>query len=235
MAHSGSGGKGTQESPIPHCPPGLEYLVLINQIVMQQHKESIEAFTAFETYNKYIAMNAQGQFVYLLAETSDSCARYCCGPYRKFQMHVIDHRGVEVMRLLRPLRCHECCFLCCLQQVEVQAPPGVTIGFVRQDWTFVYPSYSICDASGRAALGVLGPLISSTCFGRDILFQVLTITGDEIGVISKHWPGFVKNFFTEADFFGVRFPLDLDVHYKACLIACAIFIDFMYFEGGCFC
>ena len=37
----------------------------------------------------------------------------------------------------------------------------------------------------------------------------------EVGKISKQWTGVMKEAFTDADNFGVNFPVDLDVKVKA--------------------
>jgi len=52
----------------------------------------------------------------------------------------------------------------------------------------------------------------------------------EVGKISKQWTGVMKEAFTDADNFGVNFPVDLDVKIKATLMAAVFLIDFMYFE-----
>ncbi|KAH9382714.1 hypothetical protein HPB48_023269 [Haemaphysalis longicornis] len=60
--------------------------------------------------------------------------------------------------------------------------------------------------------------------------QVRSMNGVVIGAITKTWSGLVKEFFTDADNFGVSFPKDLDVHLKASLLAAAVLIDYMFFE-----
>merc|ERR1711963_243153 len=35
------------------CPPGLQYLAMVDQLVVKQKVELLEAFTGFETANKY--------------------------------------------------------------------------------------------------------------------------------------------------------------------------------------
>lgn len=35
--------------------------------------------------------------------------------------------------------------------------------------------------------------------------------GNEVGKISKQWAGLAREMFTDADFFGINFPIDLDV------------------------
>lgn len=45
----------------------------------------------------------------------------------------------------------------------------------------------------------------------------------EIGLISKQWSGILRELFTDADYFGVSFPMDLDVKMKAVLLG-AVFL-----------
>jgi len=43
---------------IPNCPRGLEYLTTIDQLLVKQKVELLEAFTGFETNNKFTIKNA---------------------------------------------------------------------------------------------------------------------------------------------------------------------------------
>jgi hypothetical protein len=52
----------------------------------------------------------------------------------------------------------------------------------------------------------------------------------KVGEISKQWSGFGQELYTDADNFGVSFPVDLDLKVKACVLAATFLIDFMYFE-----
>lgn len=67
----------------------------------------------------------------LFLET-DFCTRFCWGPLRPFDIQVVDNYQREVMRLVRPLRCQGCCCPCCLQEMEIHAPPGQVIGYVKE-------------------------------------------------------------------------------------------------------
>ena len=44
-----------------------------------------------------------------------------------------------------------------------------------------------------------------------------------VGQIRKQWTGFVKEAFTDADNFGITFPMDLDVKVKATMLG-AVFL-----------
>merc|ERR1712142_1146374 len=71
--------------PPAGCPPGLQYLSTVDQLVVKQKVEILEAFTGFETNNKYKIFNSLGQ-VYTSKEDTDCLTRQCCGPARPFDM-----------------------------------------------------------------------------------------------------------------------------------------------------
>ena len=53
---------------------------------------------------------------------------------------------------------------------------------------------------------------------------MLSLTGEKVGKISKQWSGFAREIFTDADFFGINFPMDLDVRMKAVLLGATFLI-----------
>ncbi|XP_047242477.1 phospholipid scramblase 2-like isoform X1 [Girardinichthys multiradiatus] len=220
-------------SPAPVAvgvPPGLEYLTQIDQILIHQKVELLEAFIGFETNNQYEIKNSLGQKIYKAKEKNDCCTRNCCGSLRSFDMKIIDNLDREVIRLIRPFRCVSCCCPCCLQEMEVQAPPGTTVGFVKQDWHPFLPKFSIQGADGQTLLRLEGPCFACNCCG-DVNFELKGKDGDQsIGRISKQWSGLLKEVFTDTDNFGIQFPMDLDVKIKAVLMGACFLIDFMFFE-----
>ncbi|XP_068444307.1 phospholipid scramblase 2-like [Clinocottus analis] len=211
-------------------PPGLEYLAQIDQILIHQKVELLEAFIGFETNNQYEIKNSLGQKIYKAKEKNDCCTRNCCGSLRSFDMKIKDTMDREVIRLIRPLRCVSCWFPCCLQEMEVQSPPGTTIGYVKQDWHPCLPNFSIQGANKETLLKLEGPCFACNCCG-DVNFELKAKDGDQpIGRISKQWSGLLKEVFTDTDNFGIQFPLDLDVKMKAVLMGACFLIDFMFFE-----
>ncbi|TSL34602.1 Phospholipid scramblase 2 [Bagarius yarrelli] len=211
-------------------PPGLEYLTQIDQLLIHQKVELLEAFIGFETNNKYEIKNSMGQKVYKAKEKNDCCTRNCCGAIRSFDMKIQDNMDREVIRLIRPFRCASCWFPCCLQEMEVQAPPGTTIGYVSQDWHPCYPKFSIKGANKETVMKLEGPCLACNCCG-DVNFELTGKDGGKpIGRISKQWSGLLKEAFTDTDNFGIQFPMDLDVKMKAVLMGASFLIDFMFFE-----
>lgn len=212
-----------------NCPPGLEYLATLDQLLIKQKVEVLELMTGFETANKYNVLNSLGQQIYKAKEDTDCCTRQMCGPGRPFEMIIKDNEEREVIHLNRPLRCQACCFPCCLQELEVSSPPGTIVGTIEQQWS-IYPRFTVKDQDGNVILKIKGPLCPISCCG-DVDFKVLSSDGGtEVGKISKQWTGLAREAFTDADNFGISFPGDLDVRAKATLLGAVFLIDFMFFE-----
>jgi hypothetical protein len=51
-----------------NCPPGLEYLTAIDQVLIHQKVGIIESLTGFETNNKYLVKNSMGQKIFYAVE-----------------------------------------------------------------------------------------------------------------------------------------------------------------------
>ncbi|XP_017327367.1 phospholipid scramblase 1 [Ictalurus punctatus] len=212
------------------CPSGLEYLTQIDQLLIHQKVEMLEVLLGWESNNKYLVRNALGQQVFYVAEENDCCNRNFCGRLRSFVLHVLDNTGQEVITLTRSLRCDSCFCPCCLQELEVQSPPGTPIGYVVQTWHPCLPKYTIQNEKKQDVLKVVGPCCTwKCCF--DVNFEILSLDeAESVGRISKQWTGIVKEAFSDADNFGIQFPLDLDVKMKAVLLGACFLIDFMFYE-----
>lgn len=66
--------------------------------------------------------------------------------------------------------------VCLSLQMEVQSPPGTTIGHVLQTWHPFLPKFSIQDADRHTVLRVVGPCWTCGC-GTDTNFEVSRIRG----------------------------------------------------------
>ncbi|XP_042215452.1 phospholipid scramblase 1-like isoform X2 [Homarus americanus] len=152
-------------------PPGLEYLVELDQVLIHQLIEVFELLTGWEMRNKYVLKNNMGQQFLFAKEQSTFCSRWCCGNIRAFQMGINDNNEQEVLRLDRPLNCAGCCTPCCLQELEV-TNQGMLLGSVHQEWSFCTPwagKYSIKNASGDVVFRLKAPCCVCSC-GSDIIF-----------------------------------------------------------------
>ncbi|XP_065203424.1 phospholipid scramblase 1 [Planococcus citri] len=213
-----------------NVPSGLQYLTTIDQLMVKQKVELLEAFIGFETNNKYTIKNNQGQKVFYAVEDNDCCTRLCCGAMRSFDIKILDNYKNEVIHIRRDLACSSCWFPCCLQKLQVFSPPGNLVGSVEQTWSICTPEFDVKNESGSTVLKIEGPICRYGICG-DVEFKVLSLDKSAVvGRISKQWSGLMREAFTDADYFGISFPLDLDVRMKAVMIGACFLIDFMYFE-----
>lgn len=212
------------------CPPGLEYLTQVNQLLIHQRASLAEMATDWEMNNIYTVKNSLGQQVFVATEKNNILTLQCCGPSRPFTIHLHDNLGQEVLTLRRPLKCMFCCFPCCLQELEVQNPPGNPIGYVVQDWHPVLFNFTVLNERREPQLRIKGPWCLCECVA-DVVFEVTSLDGSAVlGQISKQWTGVLQECFTDADNFGITFPMDLDVKVKAVILGACFLIDFMFFE-----
>ncbi|XP_033258611.2 phospholipid scramblase 2-like [Orcinus orca] len=183
--------------------------------------DSMPVIISYETNNKDEIKNSLGQRIYYAAEDTALCTRFCYGSYRPFIMRIHDLKGQEVITLKRPLRYTSCCFPCCLQEIEIYAPPGIPIGYVTQTWHPYLPKFTLQTENKKDVLRIIGPyFVCNTC--GNVEFKVKSLNGvSNVGSVTQKWNG-VLSAMSDADHFEVHFPLDLDVMMKA------------IFSGACF-
>ncbi|KAK5638824.1 hypothetical protein RI129_013119 [Pyrocoelia pectoralis] len=216
------------------CPPGLEFLTVLDQLRIAQTEQTLEVFTGgYQTANKYVIKNIMEEIVYYGKEESDYCARNCCGPRRKLQVKIVDPTCRPVISVKRRFACQTCLCPCWLQKIEVSIPPGVAIGYVEQNWNPFYPSFIIKDSTDEPIMSIKGPFsTSSGCCGRDVKFKIMSANGSvKMGKIYRHISGTAQDGVKEVDGVVVIFPMNLEECLKAILLGAAFLIDFMYFES----
>ncbi|KAK5638827.1 hypothetical protein RI129_013122 [Pyrocoelia pectoralis] len=220
-----------QPQTIPNCPPGLEYLAYIDQLLIHQTTDTLQAAPGFETENQYYIANKNDQRVYYAKEKSDAFARNCCKAQRSFEMKVFDNFGKEVIHMNRPFACQAFCFFCCLQSMEVFSPPDTPIGTIEQECNLFTPGFTIKNGDGDIVLRIKGPCsLLSCCSDSD--FKILSADGQsEVGRILKKSSDYLQETSNKRDNFGLLFPTNLDVRMKAVLIGACFLIDMMYFEA----
>merc|ERR1711962_124704 len=216
------------DPPPPNCPPGLEYLLLVEDLVVIQRIEKLEIITRYETNNKYEVYNALGQQNFRLKEDSNALSRQWHGSSRSFNILVLDNYDRHIAHFYRPFK-WKCCGYS-MQEIEIESPPGNIIGFVRQEYTCCGSRFTVFDADKTTPLiKIVRPGCQVNYGAAHFELRDLSET-TEIGAVRKHWSGFARERFTDADDFSISFPPDLDVKVKASLLGALMLIDFMYFE-----
>ncbi|XP_054570093.1 phospholipid scramblase 2-like isoform X1 [Eptesicus fuscus] len=215
--------------PPSDCPPGLEYLTQVDEILIHQQIDLLEVIIHIETNNKYEIKNSLGQKIYFVTEDSNFCTRNTCGAHRPFTMRILDLMGREVITLERPLRCTSCCCCpCCLQEIKIYAPPGTPIGYIIQTKHPYLPKFTIQNDNKKDILRIIGPFFACKCCG-DVDFEIKSLNEENVvGKISKRWTGFVREACTDYSDFDIQFPLDLDVKMKAVMLGACFLIVIQY-------
>jgi len=116
---------GWVQTPDVACDiPGLEKLVVVQDLFVKQDIQALEALSGgcCEFNNKYKVLNEQGNLVYNAVEESGTCCRCCCAPHHTLKVAFTDENGKQVALLDRPFKCTGCCpaFLsCCRSRATV--------------------------------------------------------------------------------------------------------------------
>ena len=190
----------------------------ISGFAISQQKEWGEILTGFETKNKYAISDTSGNKLYLAAEEAGSMLlRWFLKALRPFTIAVLKENGQVVLKVIRPFRFY-------FHRAEVVNARGQTLGTIERRFAFLRRIYSVADRSGREVFQLFGPIL------RPWTFQIKK-DGAECGKITKKWSGLLKEGFTDADNFGVMFPAQWDVKWKALSLGAVFLIDFVHFEN----
>lgn len=219
------------------APQGLEYLLSVDQLLVKQQIELLEALTGWETKNRYKVTNSMGQQVMYVQEQSTCLMRQCCGPARALNLHITDNNNQEIMRISKEFACGCCCCISCCgscsMELVVEAPVGNVIGYIKQEQSWWKMHVAVYDERHNLIGKIRGmccPCVCCCC-PHDLDYPVTT--GDEtvtMGNVAKQWTGCIKESFTDADNFSITFPLDLDAKMKALMFAAAFQVEYLQFE-----
>lgn len=180
-------------------------------------------------------------------ENTDFITQRCFRSSPPFRMKISDIYQNEVMNFRRP-------YACWLNSVEISAAADQVFGRIEQEWTMLYPSYTVKNHNNETVLRIEGPLCAAAIFG-DVEFrvmitnsgvyatflrlhfeyslkrspefvcpQILSLDGIQVGSIFKQTSGLAKELFTDYDYFGVKFPMNLDVRMKAVMLGACFLI-----------
>ncbi len=196
----------------------MNKLATAGGLVISQQKEWGEILSGFETRNRYVVSDLQGGRLYLAGEQRGSTLlRLFLKALRPFTILVVSEDGRQMLRVERPFRFF-------FHRAEVFDEQGQSLGSIERRFTLLRRVYSVFDASGREAFRLFGPIL------HPWTFQIKSEAG-ELGKITKKWSGLMKEGFTDADNFGVEFPVDWDVRLKALFLGAVFLIDFVHFEN----
>ena len=196
----------------------MEKLRQVNSLIIIQKKEWGEILTGFETKNKYLVRDNNGNVLYYAAEEGGSILlRVLLQALRPFTLVVLSKNDDIILRVNRPFR-----FI--FHEAKIVDSRGDLLGILKKRFSILRREYSVLDSTGEEIYQLVGPLLKPWTF-------FIKNNDEEYGKITKKWSGFLKEAFTDADNFGVIFPVDWDVKLKALFLGAVFLIDFVHFEN----
>ena len=237
-----------QAVPPQPTVPYSTHLDIMNQfggLFVQQKIEMLEAFTGFETENKYevyltgpdCVRGATQQPYFIAKEHSECCERQCCGSARSFNMTIEAPDGQSVLLLQRPFTCTIWCFN--RPRMTIVDANNNKIGTVLSPFECCGDKFTILDHNDNPMLSIHGDCCqwgkccmcpAGPC--REITYDITNPETGSTGYIKKVWSGAVKELFTDADSFCLSFPADSTIYQKILLLGAVFLVDFLFFENN---
>lgn len=190
---------------------------------LRQQYHLTEAIVGFERANRYTLhhVGSARLITWQVEESNRSglsiLGRNLFGTLYTFTMDVLDESRNCVLKFKRLARFY-------FYHLDVYDETGRILGAVRRRFSLFNRVLSIHDDAGRELARIVGP------YHRPWTF-LLRYRGDEAGRISKYWTGALKELYTDADRFTIRFGKTLDTRMRRLLLGATMLIDSLYFEG----
>ncbi len=193
-----------------------------SRLLVRQTKEWGEILIGFETRNRFDILDETGAVVGHAAEEAGGFGamllRNLLGHCRACKVHLYDASGQPVGRGEKPFRFY-------FHRMEAFEGDR-KIGAIQRRFSILHRIFTIESADGRELLTIKSP------FFRIWTFKLL-LDGQEIGRIAKKWGGLLREFFSDADTFGVEFSHPkLPEDARKLLLIAVFLVDFTCFENN---
>lgn len=196
----------------------MESLKPAKGLFISQKKEWGEILSGFEFKNRYVVYDAPGHELYwALEEPGSTMARIFLKALRPFEIQILTLEQRPVIRVSRPFKFY-------FHEATVIDAQGETLGSIQRRFSLLRRIYTVYDGSGKEIFKLFGPILHPWTFEirrNDKIF----------GKITKKWSGLVQEGISDADNFGVEFPVDWPVECKALFLGAVFLIDFVHFEN----
>ncbi|MCV2402660.1 phospholipid scramblase family protein [Marinomonas sp. C2222] len=197
----------------------MEKLDNLDILIVNQKMELGEVVTGFETRNQYLVRDSEGNRLYHAVEEKGSVLlRLFLKNSRPFNMLLLSDKNEVALSIKRKFR-----FI--FHEAEINDANGRRLGHIQKRFTFFRSEYTVFDRYGNEIYQLSGPVFKPWTF-------FIKNNEKEYGKITKEWSGLLKESFSDADNFGVVFPLDFDTKSKALFLGAVFLIDFVHFENS---
>jgi len=201
------------------------FLTAARRIEVEQHmRHWWEILLNWEQRNEYaisgVGVGLLGTMVEQGTGFGAVVARMLLGSHRPLEVVVFGGNNNVLVELERP-------FYLLNSSLVVRTAAGGVLGRVESRLTLLHKAYDLHDESGRVFATIRSPR------WRPWTFPILDESGTERAVISKKWGGLMKEYYTDADKFGLDFGNhEWTLSQRAVIMAAMISIDYDYFENN---
>jgi uncharacterized protein YxjI len=191
------------------------------RILIHQAKEWGEILLGFESKNRYELRDEQGARIGYAAEEASGLGQWFLrnvfGRCRAAVLHVYDAAGRQVGTGKKPFRWF-------FHRIEVFDGER-RLGAVERRWAWFHRVFAVENAAGQEVMQIVSPWLRIWTFR-------LEFEGQEVGAIRKRWGGLLKEWFTDADVFGVEWGEHVPDEVRKLLLVATFLVDFAFFENN---
>ena len=192
-------------------------LTQFQELVVRQEVEHLEAFSGFETSNRYRVTTPEGDTLLYAFEESGFLGRQFLKSHRPLTLHIVDDDGEPLLIASRS-------FFFFLSHLHIADGDDRPVGSLRRRFAVLKRRFTLEDAMGSPIADIEGPLFRPNTF-------MIYRSGEEVGRVTKQWSGVLKEAFTDADTFRVQQnTIGLTQEFALLILATAFAIDLDFFE-----
>ncbi len=197
----------------------LEPLMKSQLFRAAQQKHTAEWVMGWEQANRYVIDAEDARTLFFVDETGEGALAALARNFWAFRTIRLDFTttsGTRVMQLERPWRPF-------FGRGVVTAWNGEPMGILQQRFTFLRRRLDVLTPGGNELARIIGPVF------RPWTFEVEQ-KGQRIATIRKKWSGLGREFFTDADNFGLELHAPIDARLRQLLLAATMLVDLLWFE-----
>lgn len=188
------------------------------ELIIRQHVEYLEAFSGFETENRYSVSTPEGEELLYAYEESGFFSRQFLSSHRPLSIHVIDDDGQPVMTASRS-------FFWFLSHLHFIDADEREVGSLRRKFAVLGRKFELEDGNGDIVAELKGGLLRPNTF-------MFYKDGEEVARITKQWGGILREIATDADTFKVQMDTrELGQDFALMVLGTAFAIDLDFFES----
>ena len=128
-----------------------------SELMIRQRVERLEAFTGFETANRYTVMTPQGEELLYAHEESGTLSRILLKGHRPLTLHIGDRSGNDQLVANRS-------FFWFFSHLHVKDPQGRHLGSLRRRFSFPSRKMTVEGPGGQPVAEIRGPLFKPKTF-----------------------------------------------------------------------